>query len=289
MKISEGCRAYICCLLIMTVRVCSFPFKCFTEPGVLLYTIQLSDSSMPPLDRHHRITQSTGSNEGLELAKKWLDECVNTHKDCRAEYSNFYPERLISLEPGALRIMVSSELSERPNYATLSHCWGTMPYLKLQKSNYDQLRIKVPYDQLSKTFMDAIKVARACGLHYLWIDSLCIIQDSLEDWEQKSVKMVDVYGCSTMNISATGAKDGSVGCFFDRNAQDVKNISAPVVAEVRQKNYSIVCTSISLYESAMGNAPLLSRGWCFQERFLSPRALHFTASQLFWECECLQA
>lgn len=35
---------------------------------------------------------------------------------------------------------------------------------------------------------------------------------------------------------------------------------------------------------AISNSPLSQRGWCFQERILSPRILHYTNQCIYWEC-----
>jgi hypothetical protein len=89
--------------------------------------------------------------------------------------------------------------------------------LQLTKSNIDALHQEIPVDSLCKTFQDAIIVTQALGLGYLWIDSLCIIQDDEHDWDQESATMADVYGNAVVNIAATNAIDGSAGLFVERS------------------------------------------------------------------------
>lgn len=72
----------------------------------------------------------------------------------------------------------------------------------------------IPEDELTKTFQDAIQIALSLGLQYLWIDSLCIIQSSPEDWAKESVLMHSVCSGSAINIAAAGAEDGTKGCFI---------------------------------------------------------------------------
>ena len=81
------------------------------------------------------------------------------------------------------------------------------------------MRKKVPDLAMSKTFKDAMLVVRALGERYIWIDSLCIMQDSpnRSDWFEASAKMQSIYANAYCNISATGAVDGRDGCFFDRS------------------------------------------------------------------------
>jgi hypothetical protein len=43
------------------------------------------------------------------------------------------------------------------------------------------------------TFFDATIITRELGYRYLWIDSLCIVQDFLEDWEAESQNMGNIY------------------------------------------------------------------------------------------------
>ncbi|KAK3387353.1 hypothetical protein B0H63DRAFT_364482, partial [Podospora didyma] len=65
-----------------------------------------------------------------------------------------------------------------------------------------------------RAFMDAISATSPLGLEYIWIDCLCIIQDDSDDWLRESSKISKVYGGSVVTISASGATDGSVGCFL---------------------------------------------------------------------------
>ncbi|KAL7790342.1 heterokaryon incompatibility protein domain-containing protein [Trichoderma ceciliae] len=153
--------------------------------------------------------------------------------------------------------------------------------------------VEIPKVKLSKTFKEAILVADYFGLDYLWIDSLCILQDAddRQDWEQESVKMSDIYGRSSLNIAASGAADASAGCFFDRDDEDfdrIKKVRVPI-GEDEGSTLFWDCGSGRTYTDAMSTSPLSARGWCFQERFLAPRTIHFTKSQIFWECEGLRA
>lgn len=80
-----------------------------------------------------------------------------------------------------------------PAYLTLSHRWGPFQPLKLERSSLADFRRGMPVSKLPKTFRDAITVARHLSVRYLWIDSLCIIQDSLDDWQNEASRMCGVY------------------------------------------------------------------------------------------------
>lgn len=68
------------------------------------------------------------------------------------------------------------------------------------------------YDLMPENFKDDVKITRKLGLHYLWIDSLCIIQEDGKDWQEQSSKMADVFGNAHITIAATAASDGHGGC-----------------------------------------------------------------------------
>jgi len=167
-------------------------------------------------------------------------------------------------------------------YATLSHCWGNADLLKLDRQNLENFRTRIPEEELCKTFTEAIYITRGLGLAYLWIDSLCIIQDDPQDWHNESATMTDVYGHSSVNIAASGARDGSVGCFFNRNVNSIRRlrISVPVGGDLSYYD----CANLHTISDMITDSPLARRAWAFQERFLAPRTLHFTSSQVYWEC-----
>ena len=101
-------------------------------------------------------------------------------------------------------------------YITLSHRWGTDEQVMLTKASLPDMRKRIELPKLSKTYQDAIAITRSLGFRYLWIDSLCIIQDSLLDWQMEATKMGDVFKFSFCTIAASWASSNSEGCFFDR-------------------------------------------------------------------------
>ena len=74
----------------------------------------------------------------------------------------------------------------------------------------------LPEEDLNRTTRDAIKVTRSLGIKYIWIDALCVIQDSEKDWLAQSAEMDKVYKYSYCNIAATGSANNDQGCFFTR-------------------------------------------------------------------------
>jgi hypothetical protein len=141
----------------------------------------------------------------------------------------------------------------------------------------------VDISELPRTFREAIEVTRRFGVRYLWIDSLCIIQDSADDWRKESVQMVHVYSNSHLNIAATASENAEQGLFRPRQADP----SWPWQARARFGDGHVGRCLIydrEMLLKGLSKAPLNLRAWVMQERLLAPRVLHFAASQLFWEC-----
>lgn len=224
----------------------------------------------------------TGSTEALGLANSMLEKCRNNDMECRRlpASSIRLPTRLVRIQENTARLSDEDDRPKRP-YCTLSHCWGTRPMFKLLTTNIDELRKSIPVSKLPKTFQDAIIVTEALGFDYLWIDSLCIIQDSDSDWQKEAVLMSTVYGDAVVNIAASSAVDGSVGLFFNR---DPIRESKFLVRTNTNDFYELLDKSRDVYNISLSESVLSSRGWCFQERFLAKGTLQFTKNQIFYEC-----
>jgi hypothetical protein len=142
-------------------------------------------------------------------------------------------------------------------------------------------RAGIPLDELPATFRDAVSATRTLGLRYLWIDALCIIQGSATDWQREAPRMELVYGNSQVNLAATASTGPEGGLFRERH---------PVVVDGCRgifpggRKLEHICTPKNSWFYTLERADLNRRGWVLQERLLAPRTLHFTATQIFWEC-----
>lgn len=227
------------------------------------------------------------------MIETWLDECLRSHNHCAAQpLSGFVPTRLLELcfSDGQLvfRLVPGSKLEPGERYATLSHCWGTGPAeekLRLLEKTERMLKDGMPVGILPKLFRQAFEIIAKLEIHYLWIDRLCIIQDSDQDWRTEAATMQTVYRNGFLNIAALGAKDDQDGCFFDRDPMLV----APTVLSLSSDNrgptqlYRLEAEDDSWHSTFEGE-PLLSRAWVLQERVLAARNLYFGRKQVFWEC-----
>jgi hypothetical protein len=149
---------------------------------------------------------------------------------------------------------------------------------RLLDQNLLAMKHSIVLGELPQTFQDALAFTRELGMRYIWIDSLCIIQNSEEDWQRESAQMCQIYSNSFCNLAATSARDGSEGLFRRRDTRLLQSL--PV--RVGGMKHNVV--DYDMWERQVEAAPLNRRAWVCQERILSPRSLHFSSTQVFWEC-----
>ncbi|KAG4427565.1 hypothetical protein IFR05_016952 [Cadophora sp. M221] len=237
---------------------------------------------------------STDSAKTLALVRSWLDRCVESHECHKGQFAlPWSPSRLIEVKKvdGLLRAKLCDGYltpgwNRTVKYATLSHCWGTTMHTCLTSSNLYGFQSGIPIDQLSTTFLDAMNICLELDLPYIWIDSLCIIQDSKEDWEKECANMEKVYAQGYVNLAATHAKDGTGGCFTQR---DPKLLRDSVVwnkppGENAKRRWLRITSPFDNWTMNVLHAPLNRRAWVLQERILSPRKIHFGKHMVYWEC-----
>lgn len=222
-------------------------------------------------------TDAGNTKSSLAVCKQWLEQCMGDHELCVTSKPRFSPTRLISLSDG-MRRLVTIDFQEEIIYATLSHCWGTATFTVLTKATFQDFHDSIPTDALSKTFLDAILVCEELGVDYIWIDSLCIIQDSSEDWyvndssplafhlthlsrTKEAAMMTHVYGNSHINIAASGAANGHDGLFFGRSAVWRCRIKINLS---ESDNMLYNCVPSSMYVGSIIWEPLSTRGWTLQ-------------------------
>ena len=163
-------------------------------------------------------------------------------------------------------------------YATLSHCWGNTGHLTTEVTTFDQRKAGIAFSDLNKTFQDAILITRALELQYIWIDSLCIIQGSADDWQKESSLMGSVYSSGVINIAADAAEDGDQGFLSKRTC-----IVLPYVMPDGSKN-GVLRLDIEEDRWVEYDGNLRRRGWVLQEYILSPRSIRYNLNTITWEC-----
>jgi hypothetical protein len=249
-------------------------------------------------------SRSTFSAASMDQVRNWIEVCKYFHGCYKVQQTNtFLPTRLVELVKGVdkLRLCDSDQLPPETRYATLSHCWGNVPFCRLLQENIPSFTDDIPFSILPQTFQDAVTVLEKLYIKYLWIDSLCIIQDSTADWKAEAAKMSKVYANSYLNLAATASRNPQEGLFRTREPSNVKSCryvpheDREVPSEFRtssikkQLTAGWDCVNPSDWVTAIVEAPLNSRAWVYQERALAPRILHFSSWELFWECNHMRA
>jgi hypothetical protein len=225
---------------------------------------------------------------------EWRRECATTHKHCRqSQLSQTWPTRLIDIgDSSGTQAPFLREMKEHSEafgvYIALSHCWGKSQIITTTKATYIERMKAIPWSGLSKTFQDAITLARALGVRYIWIDSLAIVQDDADDWAREASRMASVYQNSWLTLAATAASDGNDGCLLPRPIYGVDGEEDGHLYRILVREN--IDHSPFAQRAQMSNLktkrrlPLLSRGWTLQEQLLAPCIIHFTEQELVWEC-----
>ncbi|KAJ3482488.1 hypothetical protein NLG97_g7557 [Lecanicillium saksenae] len=264
--------------------------------------------SDPRIHHHEAIehtSTTTSSDVSFKLLSRWIRNCSQNHQRCRKLHTrkdgdlHWLPTRLLKIlpradgTPGRVQVLETAEsgLGSDTCYATLSYCWGESPsFLKLTDANLQTFKqMGVPIQALPATFRDAITSTTRLGFQYLWVDALCIVQDSAEDWMRESTSMAKVYSYSSVNLAAAASEDAEGGLFRSRNPASVNG--ARVDVQWPRVGLEGPCRIVPTdpWKTAVLKSPLLKRAWVFQERLLSCGTVFFAHDMLYWECGELYA
>lgn len=247
----------------------------------------------------------TGSMPVFEWSKAQIEACQSNHEPCKSVLHSM-PDRVLYLGQGKAEntswlmndVILYEPSGETREYATLSHRWGDRQPIRLLRSNLEEFKARISWHSLPATFQQAITFIRRLQIQYVWIDSLCIIQDDMEDWRRQSTKMASIYEHSCITIAASVAENAEAGCFISPPAFMVGYVTdginkaslqdPPAMLQVVQTSSTGTFAFVrgeSLHSMPSRELSLLNRGWVYQERLLSPRILHF-ADDLIFECSC---
>lgn len=244
---------------------------------------------------------STGSHAAMALMRSWINTCEHDHQVCRKnsfDILSSYPKRLLDVsraegESGTLFLVLSSKLIQqhkRPNYATLSHRWKP-GHVCLTTASTERKYAEegIPTKLLSRTFREACITVKNLGLRYLWINSLCIIQQGDDaSKSQEILKMADYYQNAYLNISA--AIERSEGLWQQRDGDSIRPFMLPIVICTpnlpRKKQQSIIRVAPRLTGP---KSHLDDRGWILQERLFARRTIFFDPYWVSFQCAEMSA
>lgn len=242
-----------------------------------------SSVSIPPSTHLHHISPQI---------KAWLDACAK-HEYCERRTQTYIPKRLVEIDsasPSKVRVVLTANhLHNTTPYATLSHCWGKKPFIKLTRNSERELSNGIDIQFLNVNFQQAIEVAREIKMRYIWIDSLCIMQDADGDFSTEGDFMHAVYRNSYCNIVAADSRDSTGGLFRPQNVgigsgeegeeDDRQSIlprrySSGQGSVLGEGEWSVM--DEELWQDGLLSAPIYARGWVFQGKLICPLSCNNT-------------
>ncbi|KAH8588004.1 heterokaryon incompatibility protein-domain-containing protein [Bisporella sp. PMI_857] len=230
-----------------------------------------------------------GTERNFSLLREWLQDCDKSHSDHRYDSANKkLPTRLLDVgdSKNSERLLLYDTNEKRgediewKKYIALSHCWGGATPLRTEKGTIEAHRKAMKFEDLPELFQDAVTVTRNLGMQFLWIDSLCIIQDDENDWQREAKRMQDIFASAYCTIAASTAKN-SKEHFLPRTGKRVVKL----VDNSTGTSFNIyACEVGGSFNDDVEKGELNKRGWVLQERALSPRTIHFAGTYTYWEC-----
>lgn len=225
----------------------------------------------------------------LEILSTWLGDCLNHHETCASIQevpgTAHLPKRVLDLrgspdvpsDTDDIKIRLrETDDGEVGRYIALSYCWGTdtQYHFKTTQGNLDEHKQGINFDTLPLTQREAILASLFLGIRYLWIDAMCIIQDSAADWEVEAAGMRSVYSNAVLTLAATfshGPKDGLLNPLQGACCVSIHDESVMIRMETHR-------------DIDASSEPLNTRAWTLQEAVLSPRMVSFGSEQWLWKC-----
>ncbi|KAM3084572.1 hypothetical protein ACMFMF_001926 [Clarireedia jacksonii] len=217
-----------------------------------------------------------------------LQKCVSSHDDCPKPVRGDLPTRVVKIIDAENLKPVSE--SQKAHYVALSYCGGGPQTFATTTQTLKIMREGFKASSLPQTLQDAVKVTQNLGIDYLWIDSLCIIQDSDEDKFNELPNMGLYYGNAYFTLIAATAKctDGFLSpkkaCEKHANSTSFRNmLSRPFLCGKGDTHF---CLFREETPYDLSKEPVSKRAWTFQERVLSPRVLMY-GQRVLWQCKSL--
>ncbi|KAH8648071.1 heterokaryon incompatibility protein-domain-containing protein [Tricladium varicosporioides] len=253
-----------------------------------LNTAVLPSDPLSKLILNRPPSRNPASDECFTTAINWLRHCQQNHPLCAGELQQHkLPTRVIDVGPAdgsqSSRLYLTNKVAGE--WVTLSWCWGASQPVKTTLATLQAHQVSLPLAQLPPIFNDAIAITRRLGYRYLWIDSLCIIQDSTEDWTAEAANMGNIYKYSAFTIVAEAVFDDTQSIL-----DGIRPSQWPVTIPYHRSKGSLKGKIFLRPDFDFGRdiTKWESRAWTMQEDALSPRSLKWSTQELVWSCRTAQ-
>lgn len=206
-------------------------------------------------------------------------ECNTKHESCKKQLELPLPTRVVSVGSSDADTRLVELKNVPARYVILSHCWGSKQPLRTIMTNFKDMKKSINANSLPVVFQQAIWIVRMLRIEYIWIDSLCIIQDSQSDWELESLQMCDYYENSFLTISTATSPNSTIPFLGPR---DTRWWPAKLNLTNGSSSEDVYAQRITSEQEEEGMP--FTRAWTWQEAAMSSRTIYFTPSELIWEC-----
>lgn len=215
----------------------------------------------------------------------WQKTCSEMHPNCGNLSPRIRPTRLLEiLDSGDVRLSLGDQ-NGTVDYCIISYIQGTVRSLTLQSESLQRFLHSIPIQEVPKTIQDAILLARALGIRYIWTDAHCVIQDSRDDQKRENNRMQSYFQNSLLNIAAA-ASSSSNGGLMNGMIEPVGfdfAVSSTGTGNTRHDGYCKISLRKQLPRTD-DKQPLFRNAWKFSELVLSPRVLSFQSNSVVWCC-----
>lgn len=249
---------------------------------------QHADFAGDPLEeviKGRPVEDRADSSKAFGRSRKWLNEC-DEHPTCKPPQT-ILPSRIIDVgtsEDYKVRLWEPVPEGTIGNYVSLSYCWGNSQEFTTTRATMEARKAGITVSDMPTTYQDVVKLTRELGLRYLWVDSLCICQDELADWERESAKMLSIYSNAYLTVAATRAKDSSEGFLgprIDRTFTELDYTRNDLHGKALAFNLPLRAEHVKRDYINLPDEPLSKRAWSLQERVLSHRVLIYGSDQMY--------
>lgn len=244
------------------------------------------------------------SNEAFVQVKKWISECTLKHGgtcSVTQDQRNYFPSRILDVSNGALIRLCESIGHDSDPYVALSYQWGGPQDFQATTKSLPHLMEGFSVAELPATIVDAVKVTRELGIKYLWVDSLCILQDDENDKAHEISRMDNIYRFAFLTLIAAKAFEVNEG-FLQSKTDSETGLWKPLIPlgyhlfnssahsledaqDMRRQSFGTIwlMDETEFMSSHTFKSPVDRRSWCLQERLLSPRVLNY-GRWTTWRC-----
>ncbi|CZR66357.1 uncharacterized protein PAC_16258 [Phialocephala subalpina] len=229
------------------------------------------------------------SDKSFAFVEDLLNNCNENHVLCKRA-SPFLPKRVLDVDhsPSVIKLVETKPNSTDP-YVALSYCWGPNPNFTTTLSSLDERMSGIELSSLPKALRDAVTWTRRLGIRYIWIDALCIIQDSATDWEVESMKMASIYEQAYVTVCAASSPACSEPFLFEREKscltiECLDDSGQPTIVNARK----LPRTGLHDWSGSIPDVWDM-RSWTMQEKILSTRLVSYSGEEIQWICKTVDA